>query len=134
MGKRGLFTSRQGYGIPDYLQAANDETLLVVLVEDIVSVRNLESILGVDQIDVFFVAPSDLAASMGHIGNNDHPDVQRTVDETLIRIRDAGRTPGTLTTNDNVERYTDLGARFLLTTLAPWIAAGAADYLKRARG
>ena len=133
-GKRGLFTSRQGYGVPDYLHAANDETLLVVLVEDIVAVRNLDTILGVDQIDVFFVAPSDLAASMGHIGNNDHPDVQRTVDETLIRIRGAGRTPGTLTTNDNVEKYTDLGARFLLTTLAPWIAAGAADYLERARG
>ena len=134
LGKRGLFTSRQGYGVPDYLHAANDETLLVVLVEDIVAVRNLDTILGVDQIDVFFVAPSDLAASMGHIGNNDHPDVQRTVDETLNRIRDAGRTPGTLTTNDNVEKYTDLGARFLLTTLAPWIASGAADYLERARG
>lgn len=134
LGKRGLFTSRQGYGVPDYLHAANDETLLVVLVEDIVAVRNLDTILRVDQVDVFFVAPSDLAASMGHIGNNDHPDVQRTVDETLTRVRDAGRTPGTITTNNNVEKYTELGARFLLTTLAPWIAAGAADYLERARG
>ncbi len=134
LGKRGLFTSRQGYDVPDYLFTANDETLLVVLIEDIVSVRNLDAILEVDQIDVFFVAPSDLAASMGHIGNNDHPDVQRAVDETLIRTRDAGRTPGTLTTSDNVEKYTDLGARFLLTTIGPWIAAGAADYLERAHG
>ena len=71
---------------------------------------------------------------MGHIGNNDNPDVQRTVDETLIRIRDAGRTPGTLTGNNNVEKYTDLGARFLLTNIGPWITAGAADYLERAGG
>ena len=134
LGKRGLFTSRQGYGVSDYLQAANSETLFVVLIEDIVAVRNLDTILGVDHIDVFFVAPSDLAASMGHIGNNDNPDVQRTVDETLIRIRDAGRTPGTLTGNNNVEKYTDLGARFLLTNIGPWIAAGAADYLERAGG
>lgn len=133
-GKRGLFTSRQGYGVPDYLHAANDETLLVVLIEDIAAVRSLDPILEVDQIDVFFVAPSDLAASMGHIGNNDHPDVQRTVDETLARISDAGRTPGTLTGNDNVAKYTGLGARFLLTNIGPWIAAGAADYLGRARG
>ena len=35
-------------------------------------------ILKVDHIDVFFVAPGDLAASMGHIGNMGHPDVRRS--------------------------------------------------------
>ena len=134
VGKRGLFTSRHGYDVPDYLHAANNETLFIVLIEDIIAVQNLETILAVDEIDVFFVAPSDMAASMGHIGNNDHPDVQRTVDETLNRIRDAGRTPGTLTVNSNVEKYTGLGARFLLTNIGPWIAAGAADFLRRAGG
>ena len=35
LGKRGLFTSRQGYGVDDYLARANDETLLIALIEDI---------------------------------------------------------------------------------------------------
>ena len=35
LGKRGLFTSRQGYGVPDYLERANDHTLLIALIEDV---------------------------------------------------------------------------------------------------
>jgi len=63
IGQRGLFRSRQSYGVADYLQKANDHTFLMVLIEDIVAVENLDEILEVDHIDVFFVAPSDLAAS-----------------------------------------------------------------------
>ena len=83
IGYRGMYTSRQGFGVPDYLQIANDETLLIILIEDIVAVRNLDEILTVDHIDVFFVAPSDLATSMGHIGDLQHPDVQSTIDESI---------------------------------------------------
>ena len=47
----------------------------VVLSPDIVrrAVRNLDEIVKTDHIDCFFVAPSDLATSMGHIGNPGHP-------------------------------------------------------------
>ena len=93
IGYRGMYTSRQGYAVPDYTQVANDETLLIVLIEDIVAVRNLDEILTVDHIDVFFVAPSDLATSMGHIGDLQHPDVQRTIDDTLARIQAQGVWP-----------------------------------------
>src|SRR5687768_3724281 len=80
IGKRGLFTSRQGYGVDDYYNAANETTLLIVLIEDIVAVNNLDEILTVDHIDVFFVAPSDLAASMGIIGQLNHPKLKETID------------------------------------------------------
>ena len=36
LGKRGMFTSRQGFGVDDYLKTANDQSLLIVLIEDIV--------------------------------------------------------------------------------------------------
>ena len=49
IGNRGMFTSRQGYDVPDYFQVANDHTLLVVLIEDIIAVQNLDEILEVDQ-------------------------------------------------------------------------------------
>ena len=80
VGHRGMFGSRQGYGDPDYIYKANDETLVIVLIEDIKAVNNLDEILTVDNIDVFFVAPSDLAQSMGHLGGIDHPDVTATID------------------------------------------------------
>src|SRR5438034_4600243 len=78
LGKRGMFTSRQGFGVDDYFKTANDQSMLMVLIEDIAAIPRLDEILKVDHIDVFFVAPSDLATSMGHIGNVGHPDVQRT--------------------------------------------------------
>ena len=133
IGKRGLFGSRQSYGVPDYFQVANDHTLLMVLIEDIVAINNLDEILDVDHIDVFFVAPSDLAASMGHIGNHQHPEVQQTIDEALARIQQRGRVAGTLTNNDNVNRYAAAGVRFLFTTVGHWITAGANEFIKRSQ-
>ena len=132
IGYRGMYTSRQGYAVPDYLQVANDETLLIILIEDIVAVRNLDEILTVDHIDVFFVAPSDLATSMGHIGDLQHSDVQNTIDDTLARIQAAGRVAGTLANNDNVAKYAAAGVRFLFTSVGGWITAGAAEFISRA--
>ena len=90
IGARGMFGGRQSYGVTDYFKHANDQTLSVVLIEEIEAVKNLAHILTVDHIDVFFVAPSDLAQTMGHIGNHTHPDVQRTIDQALAQIVAAG--------------------------------------------
>lgn len=131
IGRRGLFTGRQGFGVPDYLEVANDHTLLIALIEDAKAVQNLEAILATDHIDVFFVAPSDLAASMGHIGDIQHPKVQATLDETLRRITAANRTAGTLLLgNQHLERYAKLGVRFLMTPIQPWLAEGARALLE----
>src|SRR5881397_4256243 len=91
LGKRGMYTSRQGFGVGDYLKAANDQSLLIILLEDIVAVKNLDDILKVDHIDVSCVAPSDLATSMGHIGDMGHPEVQQTIDGAIVRIVESGR-------------------------------------------
>ena len=132
IGKRGLFVSRQGYGVPDYVKIANDHTALIVLIEDIAAVNKLDEILTVDHIDVFFVAPSDLAASLGHIGNITHPDVLSTIDNALKKIVAAGKTAGTLATSENVEHYASLGVKCFMTSVTPWIAAGAKDYMAKA--
>jgi 4-hydroxy-2-oxoheptanedioate aldolase len=132
LGKRGMFTSRLGFGVGDYFHTANDHTMLIVLIEDIVGVRNLDEILKVDHIDIFFVAPSDLATSMGHIGNAGHPDVQQTIDAALTKVIQSGRVAGTLVNTGNVERYTRMGVRALMTSFFPWIQAGAKDLMDRA--
>ena len=127
-----MFTSRQGFGVADYLKTANDQSLLIVLIEDIVGVNNLDEILKVDHIDVFFVAPSDLATSMGHMGDMGHPAVQQTIDGAIGKIVRAGRTAGTLVNSASVERYTRLGVRCIMASFFPWIQAGAKDLMDRA--
>jgi len=124
LGKRGMFTSRQGLGVPDYFDRANDETMLIVLIEDIAAWENLDEIIAVDGIDVFFVAPSDLAQSMGHIGQVDHPEVQSTIDKAIEQINNAGRTSGTLANDANVERYIANGVKFVMTSWTGWVADG----------
>jgi 4-hydroxy-2-oxoheptanedioate aldolase len=132
LGKRGMFTSRQGFGVDDYFKAANDQSLLIVLIEDIVAIGNLDAILKVDHVDVFFVAPNDLATSMGRIGQMGHPEVQQTVDGALTRIVQAGRTAGMLVNAGNVERYTRMGVRTVMTSFFPWIDAGMKELVERA--
>ena len=133
IGHRGLFTSRQGYGVADYLKRANEETALIVLIEDIVAHGNLDDILRVDHIDVFFVAPSDFAASMGHIGEIDHPDVRAKIDDSLQRIIAAGRTAGCLAHAGNVDRLVQAGVKFLMARVGPWLAAAAQDFKQKAQ-
>ena len=133
VGYRGMFGGRQSFGVPDYFQHANDQTLIVVLIEEIEAVNNLAEILAVDDIDVFFVAPADLAQTMGHIGNHTHPAVQATIDKALAQIVAAGKTAGTLATDDNVERYRDAGVRFFLTGWTNWVSQGAKAFLQKVR-
>jgi 4-hydroxy-2-oxoheptanedioate aldolase len=53
IGYRGMFGGRQSYGVPDYFHTANDQTLVVVLLEELEALQNLGEILRVDYIDVF---------------------------------------------------------------------------------
>jgi 4-hydroxy-2-oxoheptanedioate aldolase len=128
IGLRGMFGSRRSYGVQNAFERANEETVVVVLIEEIEAVRNLDEILKVDHIDAFFVAPSDLAQTMGHTGNHMHPDVQSTIDGAIKKIVDSGRNAGALVTDENRQRYLEMGVTFTMTSWLSWVAKGAVDY------
>ena len=95
IGYRGMFGGRRSYGVTDYFKKANDETIVVVLIEEMQAVENLDEILKVDGIDSFFVAAGDLSQSMGYVMQMDHPEVLKVVDQSIRKIAAAGRTAGT---------------------------------------
>jgi 4-hydroxy-2-oxoheptanedioate aldolase len=130
IGARGSWMSRQGIGVDDYFTSANDETMAIILIEDIVAVDNLDEILKVDHIDVFFVARSDLAQSMGFVGQPAHPEVDATVDRAIEQIVAAGRVAGTIVTDATVASYVEKGVRFLNVNYTPWLMSGAEGFLK----
>ena len=132
IGYRGMFGGRQSFGVPDYFHTANDQTMVIVLLEEVEALEKIDDILKVDNIDVFFVAPSDLAQTMGHIGNVDHPDVQAAVETAIRKIVNAGRTPGTLANDANIARFKAMGVKFLMTSWNAWVARGAAEFLQKA--
>jgi 2-keto-3-deoxy-L-rhamnonate aldolase RhmA len=142
VGLRGMYTGRRALeldtnsesappGSSTYFQKANEETLLVILIEEVEALENLAEILTVDEIDVFFVAPSDLAQTMGLTGQTSHPRARAAVDGAIRQIAEAGRVPGALVQEQTVEHFVQLGARFLMTGWDSWIAAGAKSYLAK---
>ena len=132
IGARGMNASRQGHGVQDYYMTANDEILIVAIVEDIVAIENLDEILAVDHVDVFFVAPGDLAQSMGYIGQLDHPELVATVDSAIERITKAGRVAGAVVDDETAESQIEKGARFLLSEWTKWVETGAKRFVQKA--
>lgn len=59
-------------------------------------IQNLEAIAAIDGIGGLFVGTSDLAASMGHIGNPDHVDVQAAIATVPDRLKPSGKLGGIL--------------------------------------
>ncbi|MCD5400196.1 MAG: aldolase/citrate lyase family protein [Dehalococcoidia bacterium] len=131
IGHRGAAGGRQGYGVEDYVHKANDETLVTVLIEDIVAINNLEEIVTVEHIDVFYVAPGDLAQSMNLTGQTSHADVRAEVDRGIATIVDAGKVAGMLVNDSTVDDYLRKGVRFVGIPWGPWLASGAKTFLDR---
>ncbi len=78
IGTRGVGLARaQGYGFDfdNYAATVNEESVVIVQVEHIDSVRNLESILSVEGVDGCIIGPYDLSGSLGFPGNFTHPEV-----------------------------------------------------------
>jgi len=100
--------------IKDYAKKAASEICVLVQVETRLGIQNLEKIASVPGVDGVFLGPGDLSTDMGHLGNMNHPDVQKVLDEAILTIRKCGKAPGILT-NDEVRarHYVDLGAQFI---------------------
>ena len=80
--------------IPDkaaYYREANEQMLVVALLEDVAVLDNLDSILAVPGIDLYSIGPNDFAQSLGYPGQPDHPEVVKTMQEITRRIHAAGR-------------------------------------------
>ncbi len=99
-GIRGVATTARAsnFGrVKDYLKKANDEICVLVQVETMEAIGRLREIASVDGVDGVFIGPSDLAASMGHLGNFQHADVQKVITAAIGEIRAAGKAGGYLT-------------------------------------
>jgi 4-hydroxy-2-oxoheptanedioate aldolase len=131
LGHRGYAGGRAAFGVQgSFTNHANDETMLIAMLEEVEALTNLDDILQVEQIDAFFIAPGDLAQSMGYPGQMNHPDVQTAIRDAVRRVRAAGRAPGVLTTDGaSARRYLDLGALFIYVALASLLQPGTRDFL-----
>lgn len=116
-GIRGITVSGRGsrYGrVPDYLKRADAEICVLVQVETGEALAQLEAIASVDGVDGVFIGPADLSASLGHIGNPGHPEVQEAIKGAVDRLTAVGKPAGILTPSEaDARRYIEWGYRFV---------------------
>lgn len=121
------------YGrVPGYATKANDEMCVLVQVETRGSLDQLESIAKVDGVDGVFIGPADLAASLGHLGNPQHAEVQKAMEDAVKRLKEIGKPAGILTGNeDEARRYLDWGYLFVAVGADVGLLARNADALAK---
>lgn len=116
-GVRGVAGSMRAsaYGaIADYTRRARSEIGLYLQIETRAGMEQVEEIAAVEGVDGLFVGPADLAASLGHPGALDHPEVVSAIRETLQRIQNAGLPSGFLSSDPAmIEMAAEAGCLFL---------------------
>ncbi|WP_298418575.1 aldolase/citrate lyase family protein [Brevibacterium sp.] len=101
--------------VDGYLSRAEELLSLTVQIESATAVDNAAAIAAVDGIDQVFVGPSDLAASMGLLGQQTHPEVTDAVARTFEAVRAAGKPVGVNAFDpDQARKYLEAGASFVL--------------------
>ncbi|EAQ01692.1 hypothetical protein OB2597_14651 [Pseudooceanicola batsensis HTCC2597] len=108
----GTRASRFGM-VRDYMTRAEEELCLIVQVETIDALARIEEIATVDGVDAVFIGPADLSGSMGHPGNQSHPEVVAAIEDAFTRLRAIGVPSGILTLDEDLaKRLATLGAGF----------------------
>ena len=116
-GIRGVSVSHRSnnYGlVPEYFTSINDNIAVMVQIESQPGIDNVDEIAAVDGIDGLFVGPSDLAATLGYLGQANHPEVQAAIRHIFDRARAHGKPSGILAPVEaDARRYLEMGATFV---------------------
>ena len=119
VGRRGvgsaLARSARWNRVEDYLADGADHVSVFVQIETAEGVSNAAAIAETPGIDGVFLGPSDLSASMGLLGQQNHPDVVAAVNDAFTAIASTGKPFGVNAFDPGrADSYAEDGARFLL--------------------
>ena len=116
-GSRSVGLARaHGYGtkFQEYLDRANEEVVVVIQAEHILAVQNIEALAAVEGVDAVLVGPYDLSASMGLMGQVDHPEVQAAIGHVRRTCQEKGMPLGIFaTTTQRASQYLSQGFNLL---------------------
>ena len=116
--------------VQEYLHKAEQDICLLLQVETCKGLDNLDAILTVDHIDGIFIGPSDLSATLGHLGNPEHAEVQQAIESSIAKIIASGKAAGILSENETLaHRYLDLGATFVAVGVDTSLLANSSEAL-----
>ncbi|MGK9149315.1 HpcH/HpaI aldolase/citrate lyase family protein [Plantibacter flavus] len=116
--------------VDDYVTGASDTVSLTVQIESASAVEHAAEIVAVDGVDAVFVGPADLAASLGILGQQGHPEVIAAVERVLAAAQAAGKPAGVNAFDPaTADRYLAAGAAFVLVGADVSLLARASEAL-----
>jgi 2-keto-3-deoxy-L-rhamnonate aldolase RhmA len=120
----------------NYYDFADENVLVVAMLEDVEGLRCVDEIAATPGIDVIFIGTSDLSFSLGLRGEQHH----RRLDAAVARIATAAKRHGKVLgrpgrTPEEIRRFQAQGFRFFMTgTELDFLEAGTRRFFKALRG
>lgn len=98
----------------DYMEKSNDDSMVVVHVENITMANQIEELCKIPNIDVLFVGPSDLSQSMGKPDQLDDPEVADVIANVFQKIKESGKVIGMYAGSpETLKKYVEMGATYI---------------------
>jgi 4-hydroxy-2-oxoheptanedioate aldolase len=98
----------------EYMKHANEETFLVLQIEDKEAVEHVEEIAAVEGVDLLFIGTGDLSISYGVPLQGQHPLMQKAIDRVAAAAARYGKFWGMPSgTPEAAQSLVDRGARFI---------------------
>jgi 4-hydroxy-2-oxoheptanedioate aldolase len=100
--------------LPEYIKEANEETLVIIQIEDTDALDEVDEIAAIDGVDVIMLGPGDFSILNGFPGQMDHPDLldakKRIASATKAHGKEWGCPVGSV---DAARDLLEMGARFI---------------------
>ncbi|PIR95900.1 MAG: hypothetical protein COT92_03880 [Candidatus Doudnabacteria bacterium CG10_big_fil_rev_8_21_14_0_10_42_18] len=109
------YVRAMGYNSKSDIGQNNQNAFLAIMLEDINSLKNLESIISHPAIDLVYLGVYDLAVSMGYGNDIKNENVQKVLSDAIKRIIEKGKAVGCMVHNqEEIDYYKKLGVSFLV--------------------
>lgn len=116
-GVRGVSPAHRadGFGrVTGHIQNGHQEICVLVQLETPAALDHLEEIAGMEGVNGLFLGAADLAAAMGHLGDQMHSAVQAALADACARILAAGKPAGIFAASDaEASGYFAMGFTFV---------------------
>ena len=100
--------------LSDYIEQANQQTFVVIQLEDQQAIENAHKIAHVPGVDVLFFGPADYSIASGIPGRFDHPKIQQAMETIASAARDAQIHWGSISSSPrHTEKLLKNGARLI---------------------
>jgi 4-hydroxy-2-oxoheptanedioate aldolase len=111
--------------VVDYVTRARPQRVAAIAqIESRAAVENVRALAAFPGVDAFLIGPNDLAHSLGHAGQPEHPEVTAAIDRVVDALQQRQRTWGLPAQAGTASAWAQCGAQFLYATLDQILKAG----------